>query len=97
MQVTSNGKVRRSEPEWRDIFERWEQSGLSRGAFAGRNKPRRRDSTKWKRRLSVVAEPVGNSFVELTAPGPPPATVSSVFSGELEVVFPSGVVLRWKA
>ncbi len=33
MQVTSSGKVRRSESEWRAIFKRWEQSGVSRIAY----------------------------------------------------------------
>ncbi len=28
MQVMSNGKVRRSEGEWRDIFSRYERGGL---------------------------------------------------------------------
>ncbi len=97
MQVSLNGKVRRSESEWREIFGRWEQSGLSRGAFCEHEKISKASFDKWKRRLSGAADPVASPFVELSAPRGSSVPSPSLVSGELEVAFPGGVVLRWKA
>jgi hypothetical protein len=47
--------------------------------------------------LSGVADPVARPFVELTAPSGPSLPSTPLVSGELEVAFPGGVVLRWKA
>jgi hypothetical protein len=97
MQISLSGKVRRSESEWREIFERWEQSGLSRGAFCEHEKISKASFDKWKRQLSGAAGPVARPFVELTVPSGSSLPSTSLASGELEVAFPGGVVLRWKA
>ena len=94
MRVLADGRVRRSESEWRSIFGRFEKSGLSESAFCRRSKLPRGTFVKWKRRLSQDTDPAP-SFVEWIAPTPP--AESAAISGEFELSLPGGVVLRWKA
>ena len=95
MRVLSDGRVRRTEAEWRSILSRYEASGLSESAFCRRSKLARSTFVKWKRRLSQepLREP---GFVEWLAPAAGPAPTAPNAS-EFELVLPGGVVLRWKA
>ena len=94
MRVLSDGRVRRTEAEWRSILERFERSGLSVSAFCRRSKISRGTFVKRKKQLSTstVAPP---AFVEWIAPSAESETPSS--SGEFELQLPGGAVLRWKA
>ena len=96
MQVTSNGKVRRSEAEWREILAQWKQSGLSRNVFCKRAGIAKASFDKWKQRLSMSADPSPRSFVELSVPLDDSAGSAALGDGEFEMVFPGDVVLRWK-
>lgn len=80
MQVLSDGRVRRTEAEWRAIVERFDSSGLSETAFCRRAKLPLRTFRQWRERLSSAhrrprrlhavrrprTEPAG--FVEWVAP-----------------------------
>lgn len=95
MRVLSDGRVRRTESEWRSILARYEQSGLSESAFCRQSKLPRNTFRKWRRRLSSAAVPAP-TFVEWIAPsGIAEDTPAHV--GEFELTLPGGVVLRWKA
>jgi hypothetical protein len=99
MRVLADGRVRRTEAEWRAVLERFEQSGLSMSAFCRRAKLSRSGFVKWRRRLArrTSSSP---AFVEWIAPSAAAAeTVEAVprGAGEFELSLPGGVVLRWRA
>jgi hypothetical protein len=93
MRVQKNGKVRRSPNEWQKIFEQFQSSDLSESAFCRREKIPKSSFAKWKRRMSTM-EPEASGFVELATPLLEPRL--ALTSGELEIMFPGGVSLRWK-
>ena len=97
MQMTSSGKVRRSESEWRAIFKRWEQSGQSRIAYCKQEGISKASFDKWKRRLSKQSDSPPSSFIEIPVPSNDRASGVTGSGGEFEIVFPGGVVLRWKS
>ena len=96
MRVLSDGRVRRTESEWRSILARYERSGLSESAFCRKSKLSRSTFVKWKRRLSEAATPGPAPFVEWIAPSGA-AEGALRHTGEFELTLPGGVVLRWKA
>lgn len=97
MRVLADGRIRRTESEWRSIFERYERSGLSELAFCRRAKLPRSSFVKWKRRLAAnAADATAPAFVEWIAPEGR-VEVAAETSGEFELSLPGGVVLRWKA
>lgn len=93
MRVQANGKMRRSRAEWRKIFDRFETSDLSEAAFCRHEGIAKGSFSRWKR---CFGEPEGekSAFVEFA----PPVRPSSAFleAGEMELVLPGGVRLRWK-
>ena len=95
MRVLTDGRVRRTESEWRSILVRFERSGLSESAFCREAKLSRNTFGKWKRRLSGGATPAP-AFVEWIAPSGV-AEEAPARAGEFELTLPGGVVLRWKA
>jgi hypothetical protein len=97
MEVLADGRVRRTEAEWRALFERFEKSGLSLVAFCRRTKLSRNSFLKWRRRLAGSARPAP-AFVEWLASAPAkPEAVDERGAGEFELSLPGGVILRWKA
>ncbi len=97
MRVLSDGRVRRTEAEWRSVMKRFEKSGLSVSAFCQRAKLPRSSFVKWHRRLaeSPSAWP---AFVEWTAPlSAEREAVGRSGAAEFELSLPGGVVLRWTA
>jgi hypothetical protein len=98
MRVLADGRVRRTEAEWRAVLERFEKSGLSLSAFCRRAKLPRGSVVKWRRRLAQRPS-AAPAFVEWVAP-PIAGTgteTAAVRAGELELSLPGGVVLRWRA
>ncbi len=89
MRVLANGKVKRTEAEWREIMEKFRASGLSRAEFCKREDIANGSFSKWQQRLMDSKASTG-SFVELTASQEPAS------SPEMELSLPGGVVLRWK-
>jgi hypothetical protein len=95
MRVLTDGRVRRTELEWRSILARYERSGLSESAFCPDSKLSGSTFMKWKRRLAGAAAPAP-AFVEWIAPSGA-AEEAPARVGEFELTLPGGVVLRWKA
>ena len=88
MLVISNGTVRRSEGEWREIFSRYERGGLRAREFCGREEIHLASFLRWQRKLNV---PTGSSeFVPVT----PASPASSSWS--LEISLPNGCRLRFR-
>ncbi len=106
MQVLADGRVRRTEAEWRGLLVRFEQSGLSMTAFCERAKLPRSSFVKWRGRVGGSARieqrkrPARRApaFVEWIAPhAAQPDAVPGDSAGAFELSLPGGVVLRWKA
>lgn len=93
MRVQANGKVRRTGAEWRELFDRFEASGLSGAAFCRREGIAKGSFTRWKHRVQE-SDGEAAAFVEISAPAVPRST--GLEAGELELVLPGGVCLRWK-
>jgi hypothetical protein len=88
MQITSNGKTRRSEAEWRELISRFEKSGLSEKEFCRREEISHLSLVRWRRKLMTSA--ASRSFVPVTAESPPPSPWSLV------VTLPTGCQLRFE-
>lgn len=89
MRVTSNGKVWRSEAEWRTICERFAKSGLGPREFCERESIAVGSFRKWYQRYTEKGA-LSEAFVELVAP-PVPREPWAV-----EVELPSGVRVRFR-
>ncbi len=85
MRVVSNGKIYRSEEEWRGIFRRLESSGLTQREFCEKENLSLASLHKWQKKLGGVEE--GPSFIEVSA-APSVGKQSAV-----ELRFPSGLVV----
>ena len=83
MRTTRNGRVYRSESEWRGVIESFERSGRSEAEFCAAENLAPTSFAKWRRKLEGKS---AARFVEL------PAAVTK--RSELELMFPSGLVLR---
>ena len=93
MRVLADGRVRRIAAEWRQVFERFEASGLSVLAFCQRERIPRGSFVRWQQRVQAPG-PERRPFVELSVPSR--AMDSSLAPGEMELSLPGGVILRWK-
>lgn len=87
MRVTKNGKVWRSEAEWRTLCERFTQSGLGVAAFCAREQLAVSSFQHWYRRCQQRASGPGQ-FIALAAV--PPARGD----WEVELELPNGARLR---
>lgn len=88
MQVMSNGRVRRSEAEWREVISRWQMSGLKPAQFCRRERIQLASFLRWRRRGLPTS--TAREFVAVTAP----ASASS--SWTLEISLPNGCQLRFQ-
>jgi hypothetical protein len=94
MRVLADGRVRRTELEWRSIVSRQARSGMSEVAFCRKSKLSRASFRQWKHRLAETAEVESPGFVGWVTP----EVVGTVSPGaEFELTLPGGAVLRWKA
>jgi hypothetical protein len=91
MQLMSNGRVRRTEIEWREILTRWKQSGLGPAEFCKKEDLRPTSFQRWQERLGV--EPAQAQFVPVTSEGP---SMIATPSWALEITLPNGVQLRFQ-
>jgi hypothetical protein len=92
MRVLADGRVRRTESEWREIVSRYERSGMSELVFCKKAKVSRHVFRQWKRRLAERDAPA--DFVQWVVPE---VLEGSVPGTQFELSLPGGVVLRWKA
>jgi len=111
MQALSDGRIRRTESEWRSIVGRFESSGLSESAFCRQAKVSRKSFRIWRERLTAGGtsprvqatrkprpSPSPSGFVEWLAPGVPSLLEPKPGSGTaFELALPGGVVVRWRA
>ena len=93
MKISSNGKIRRSEDEWQEIFARFRESGMTEAAFCRHEKIAK--SSFSKRKAATRVQRRKPAFVEL--PSPSPAVAASVADCEMTLTLPGGAVLRWKS
>ncbi len=91
MQLMSNGRVRRTEGEWREILGRWKKSGLDPEKFCKNQDVRISSFRRWQERLD------GNSteseFVPVTPEAP---SMIATPSWTLAITLPNGVQLRFQ-
>lgn len=109
MQSLSDGRIRRTESEWRAILGKFEASGLSESAFCRKAKVARKSFRIWRERLTAAGRsprvqatrkprPTGAAFVEWLAPSVrAPLEAKSGADTAFELVLPGGVVVRWRA
>ena len=109
MQSLSDGRIRRTESEWRAIVGRFESSGLSVAAVCRKARVSRKSFRMWRERLKAggtsprvqVARrprPGPSGFVEWLAPSAPTGLRAKPGSDvPFELVLPGGIVLRWRA
>ncbi len=91
MQVSGNGRVRRTEDEWRGLVNRWQTSGQSVREFCRDQKIQASSLQRWRGRLAV--SPGTTEFVSVT---PPAVAKVSTGSWSLELVLPNGCTLRFQ-
>ena len=93
MKISSNGKIRRSEDEWQEIFARFRESGMTEAAFCREENIAK--SSFSKRKATARVQRRKAAFVELRQPS---RTVDASPSGcEMILTLPGGATLRWKA
>ena len=105
MQVLSDGRIRRTAPEWKEIIERFGKSDLPIAAFCEKEGISRSAFASWKKKLGTVRGAVRKktpSFVEITSAAKRKSsapTMASLASSEtcFELVLTGGVTLRWKS
>lgn len=85
--------VRRGEQQWAEILRRFGASGLGVRQFCERDGVPLSSLQRWQRRLRSV--PSGK-FVELVSPASA-STTAAAMSWSLEVSFPNGASLRFRA
>jgi hypothetical protein len=88
MEVSSNGKVRRTEAEWRGIFSRHERSRLEAAAFCRKEGIRLSSFWRWHRKLN--GSDGAGAFVAVRTESP------VLVPWTLEVTLPSGCTLRFQ-
>jgi hypothetical protein len=111
MRELSDGRIRRTESEWRAIVSRFESSGLSEAGFCRKANVSRKSFRDSRKRLSR-SEPMPRilatrrtrstpaAFVEWLAPSTdatPTAVGARGERVEFELALPGGVVVRWRA
>lgn len=106
MQRLSDGRIRRTESEWRALVEKFEAGGQSEAAFCRAKKLSRKSFRGWRARLAKAAasprrvratrkpKSLAAGFVELTSP---PMDAKAGANAEFELELPGGVRLRWRA
>jgi hypothetical protein len=87
MRISSNGRARRSEPEWQAIFSRFATSGLTAREFCRNEDVNLASFQRWHRKL-VGDSSVTERFVELAEP----AALAPEW--QVELTLPGGRVLR---
>ena len=91
MQLMSNGKVRRTDSEWREILSRWKKSGLEPEEFCRKQDLRISSFRRWQERLGGDSGQTPFVPVRVESPSPTPTPAWT-----LEVALPNGVHLRFQ-
>lgn len=106
MKKLSDGRIRRTESEWRALVEKFEAGDASESAFCRGKKLSRKSFREWRARLAKAdagsrraratrkRKTPPSGFVELVAPS---MQAKSASGPEFELELPGGVRLRWRA
>jgi len=86
MRTMSNGRVRRTETEWREILSRQASSGLGPEEFCRKEGIPLSSFQRWQKKLGSPSTPSG--FVAVTTAPP------SDSSWTMEITLPNGCTLR---
>lgn len=89
MQVMANGRVRRTEEEWRTLLARWKRSGIGAREFCRKESIQLSSFVRWQQRLQE--SPAQSAFVPVVSI-PPSATLAT--SWTVEVTLPNGAKLE---
>ena len=92
MQVKSNGHVRRTEIEWRELITRWQASGQGVVEFCRVQEIQLSSFQRWRQRLAQAS--ATNDFVAVTPA--PRALEPTVATWSLELTLPNGCTLRFR-
>ena len=97
MRVLSDGRIRRTAPEWKEIIDRFGKSGLPIAEFCEKEEISRSAFASWKKKLGAVKKKAP-SFVEITSAARRKSSDSTVASSQtsFELALPGGVTLRWR-
>ncbi len=87
MRVSSNGRVSRSEVEWREILSRFQASGLSIKQYCDQEQLLASSLRRWQRKLTSKPKP---AFIPITKSTP----TSPAWS--MTVSLPNGCQLRFE-
>ncbi len=98
MRVLSDGRIRRTAPELKEIIDRFGKSGLPIAEFCEKEEISRSAFASWKKKLGAVRKK-SPSFVEITGAvtrksSAPTVTLSQT---SFELALPGGATLRWKS
>ena len=98
MRVLSDGRIRRTETEWKEILDRFGKSGLPIAEFCEKEEISRSAFASWKKKLGAVRKKAP-SFVEITNAAKRKSSASTVMLSEtsFELDLPGGATLRWKS
>jgi hypothetical protein len=103
MQVLSDGRIRRTAPEWKEIIDRFGKSGLPVAAFCEKEEISRSAFASWKRKFDTAQRSTAHkkapSFIEITSAARRKSSDSTVASSQtsFELVLAGGATLRWKS
>jgi hypothetical protein len=88
MKLMSNGKVRRTADEWREILTQWKKSGLRPTEFCRKHELQLSSFQRWQQKLNESSR--SDDFVTVaTAPLP-------TSSWALEITLPNGCKLHFQ-
>lgn len=91
MRVMSNGRVRRTEAEWRELMARFRKSGMSRRDFCRKERLQIASFQRWHARLNGKAD--RRDFITVL---PTASAVPSDPAWTVEVTLPDGSRLRFQ-
>ena len=106
MRVLSDGRIRRTESEWRALVKKFEAGDRLEASFCRSRKLSRRSFREWRARFAETdavprrvhatrkPKPPVAGFVELVTPS---VEAEPRSDAEFELELPGGVRLRWRA
>lgn len=89
MQVMANGRVRRTEEEWRTLLARWKKSGVGAREFCRKESVKLSSFLRWQQRLQGSGD--ATEFVPVI---PIPSSATATAGWAVEVRLPHGVTLE---
>jgi hypothetical protein len=97
MQVLSDGRIRRTAPEWKENIDRFGRSGLPIAAFCEKGEISRSAFASWKKKPGAVTNQAAG-FVEIKSATNQvsPAPTAERPATSFESALPGGATPRWR-